>query len=55
MVFLMMFLDFAKSGPCVSYLLRKRALYDDMSRYFWLMFVILNTSRYECTIAESFD
>ncbi|KAG7013754.1 hypothetical protein SDJN02_23921, partial [Cucurbita argyrosperma subsp. argyrosperma] len=33
MVFLTMFLDFVKSGPCVSYLLRKRALYNDMSRY----------------------
>lgn len=33
-VFLILFLDFVKSGPCVSYLLRKRALYDDMSRYF---------------------
>lgn len=33
MVFPMMFLDFVKSAPCVSFLLRKRALYNDMSRY----------------------
>ncbi|KAG7025990.1 hypothetical protein SDJN02_12488, partial [Cucurbita argyrosperma subsp. argyrosperma] len=33
MVFLIMLLDCVKSAPCASYLLRKRALYDDMSRY----------------------
>lgn len=54
MVFLTMVLDFVKSGPCVSYLLRKRALYNDMSRYFQRIFVILPLDKV-CAMADPFD